>query len=63
MDDVIAGIDALSAIAKTNVAPPVPQLLVARIVRVNDPNTVGVPEMTPVDVLTESPVGSDPTML
>ena len=38
-------------------AVPVPLALVALIVTASDPAVVGVPEMTPVVVLIESPAG------
>jgi hypothetical protein len=45
-------------IVKFKVAVPVPAELVALKVTLNGPATEGVPEMTPVDVLTESPAGN-----
>ena len=54
---VIAG--ALCAlIVKDNVAVPVPVPLVALNVTLDVPAAVGVPEMTPVAVSTESPAGN-----
>ena len=43
---------------KANVADPVPVALVALNVTLDDPAAVGVPAMTPVVVLTESPAGN-----
>ena len=43
---------------KANVAVPVPVALVALNVTLDVPAAVGVPEMTPVAVLTESPAGN-----
>src|ERR1700720_4074133 len=43
---------------KANVADPVPKALVALNVTLDFPAAVGVPEMTPVVVLTESPAGN-----
>ena len=40
------------------VAEPVPPALVALIVTLVRPVAVGVPEMAPVEVSTDSPVGS-----
>ena len=45
-------------IVKDNVAVPVPAALVALNVTLDVPAAVGVPEMTPVVVLTESPAGN-----
>ena len=45
-------------IVKVNVAEPVPAALVALNVTLDVPAAVGVPEMTPVVVLTESPAGN-----
>ena len=45
-------------IVKDNVADPVPAALVALNVTLDVPAAVGVPEMTPVVVLTESPAGN-----
>jgi hypothetical protein len=45
-------------IVKANVAEPVPTALVALNVTLDIPNAEGVPEMTPVAVLTESPAGN-----
>ncbi len=54
---VIAGVpDAL--IVKVNVAEPVPAALVALNATLDVPAALGVPEMTPVAVLTESPTGN-----
>jgi hypothetical protein len=39
------------------VADPVPAALVALTVTLNVPAAVGIPEMTPVVVLTENPAG------
>src|ERR1019366_7977166 len=44
-------------IVKANVADVVPPALVALSVTLDVPTAVGVPEMTPVAVLTESPPG------
>jgi hypothetical protein len=43
---------------RASVAAPVPFALVAPIVTLVVPETVGVPLITPVDVLTERPAGS-----
>ena len=43
---------------KTKVSEPVPPALVALIVTLNDPVTVGVPEINPVVALMLSPVGN-----
>ena len=45
-------------IVKVSVAVPVPPLFVALSVILVVPAAVGVPEITPVVVLTESPVGN-----
>ena len=45
-------------IVKVSVAVPVPPLFVARSVTVEAPAAVGVPEITPVVVLTERPAGN-----
>ena len=45
-------------IVKDNVAVPVPAALVALNATLDVPAAVGVPEMTPVAVLTERPAGS-----
>ena len=45
-------------IVKVSVAVPVPVLLVALSVTLNDPDTVGVPEITPVLVFTDNPAGN-----
>jgi hypothetical protein len=45
-------------IVKVNVADPVPAALVALNATLDVPAAVGVPEMTPVAVLTESPAGN-----
>jgi hypothetical protein len=52
---VIAGVAAL--IVSARVAVPVPLLLVALMVTLKDPETDGVPEIKPVEVLTEIPEG------
>jgi hypothetical protein len=52
---VIAGAGAL--IVSARVAVPVPLLLVALMVTLKDPETDGVPEIKPVEVLTEIPEG------
>jgi len=44
-------------IVKVSVALPVPPALVALIVTVYVPAVVGVPEIKPVEVLTDSPDG------
>ena len=54
---VIAG-DVSTLTVKANVAVPVPAALVALNVTLDVPAAVGVPEMTPVAVLTESPLGN-----
>ena len=45
-------------IVKVSVAVPVPPLLVALSVTLVVPAAVGVPEITPVVVLTERPAGN-----
>jgi hypothetical protein len=45
------------AIVRASVAVPVPAELVALSVTLKLPDTVGVPEMRPVPVFTESPEG------
>jgi hypothetical protein len=45
------------AIVKVKVALPVPPLLVALSVTADVPADVGVPEITPVPVLTDKPAG------
>ena len=45
-------------IVKVNVADPVPAALVALNATLDVPAAVGVPEMRPVAVLTESPAGN-----
>jgi hypothetical protein len=52
---VIAGARAL--IVSPTVAVPVPQLLAALMVTLKDPETDGVPEIKPVELLTERPEG------
>ena len=52
---VITGAVALTV--NVSVALPVPPLFVALNVTVDDPTTVGVPEMSPVPVLTDKPDG------
>jgi hypothetical protein len=52
---VIAGVAAL--IVSARVAVPVPLLLVALIAALKDPETDGVPEIKPVELLTERPEG------
>ena len=54
---VIAGGAEAALIVKVNVAVPVPAALVALNVTLDVPAAVGVPEMMPVVVSTESPVG------
>lgn len=44
-------------IVHVSVVLPVPLLLVALMVELKLPVTVGVPEITPVEVLTDKPVG------
>ena len=46
------------ATVSVRVAFPVPPLLVALSVTVELPAAVGVPEITPVEVLTDKPAGS-----
>ena len=55
---VIAGGAEAALIVKVNVAVPVPAALVALNATLDVPAAVGVPEMTPVAVLTESPAGN-----
>ena len=50
-------VDPEAAMLKASVAEPVPAELVALSVTLKLPVTVGVPEMRPVAVLTESPAG------
>ena len=56
---VIAGgaVGGAGAIVRANVAVPVPIALLALRPTLNVPAAVGVPEMIPVVVLTESPAG------
>lgn len=54
---VIAGGTGAAVTVNTSVALPVPPLLVALRVTLNVPATVGVPEITPVEVLRARPVG------
>lgn len=54
---VIAGADAEGAMVSDRVAFPVPPLLVALSATVEDPAAVGVPEIKPFEVLTDSPAG------
>ena len=56
---VVLGLNRLAeaAVLRANVAEPVPAEFVALIVTLKLPAVVGVPEMTPVVVLTESPDG------
>jgi hypothetical protein len=42
---------------RLRLAVPVPQLFVALMVTLNDPETEGVPETRPIEVLTERPEG------
>jgi hypothetical protein len=56
LSEVVVGTGLL--IVNVSVAFPVPPLLVALIVTLYVPAIVGVPEITPVDVLTNSPGGS-----
>jgi hypothetical protein len=53
----LAVVDPEDAMVRANVAEPVPAALVALIVTLKLPAAVGVPEMTPVVVLTDSPAG------
>lgn len=53
---VITGIGGL--MVKRRKAVPVPPVLVAPMIAVDVPDAVGVPEITPVEVLTLSPDGS-----
>ena len=55
---VIAGGAEAALIVKVNVAVPVPAALVALNATLDVPAAVGVPEMTPVAVSTESPAGN-----
>jgi hypothetical protein len=54
---VITGVLA-ALIVKVNVADPVPAALVALNVTLDVPPAVGVPEIRPFAVLTESPAGN-----
>src|SRR5215471_10052013 len=47
-----------AVVVKANVAEPVPSAFAALNATLNVPATVGVPEMTPVVGLTESPAGN-----
>jgi hypothetical protein len=51
------GVEGGAAMVRTKVAEPVPPPLLAEIVTFVVPAVVGVPEMSPVVVLIESPVG------
>src|ERR1700738_141359 len=53
----LALVDPVAAILRANVAEPVPAALVALTVTLKLPATVGVPEMAPVVVLTDSAAG------
>jgi hypothetical protein len=53
---VIAGVD-MAAMVSVSVALPVPPPLVALSVTAEVPADVGVPEITPVPVLTDKPAG------
>ena len=44
------------------VDPVAPRLSVAVIVKLNEPDDVGVPVIAPVDVFNDSPVGSAPAL-
>ena len=55
---VVASVGASATIVITRVALPVPAELVAPIVTLVVPTVVGVPLITPVEVLTERPAGS-----
>jgi hypothetical protein len=55
---VMVGAAVVLLIVKANFAVPVPLAPVALIVTLDTPTAVGVPEMTPVFVLTESPGGN-----
>ena len=55
---VIAGGEEAALMVKVNVAVPVPAALVALNATLDVPAAVGVPAMTPVVVLTESPAGN-----
>ena len=55
---VITGAAASGAIVSVRVAFPVPPALVALKVTVEVPATVGVPEINPVPLFTDSPVGN-----
>jgi hypothetical protein len=61
--DEVAGVTAIDdsvggATVSVSVALPVPPLLVALTVTVEVPALVGVPEMKPVPLLTDSPAGN-----
>ena len=43
--------------SRTRVAVPSPELLEAEIGMLNVPEPIGIPEITPVEVLTDSPAG------
>jgi hypothetical protein len=53
----LLGENSVTPIVKDNVADPVPAALVAVNATLDVPDAEGVPEMTPVAVLTESPAG------
>ena len=55
---VIAGGEEAALMVNVNVAVPVPAALVALNATLGVPAAVGVPAMTPVVVLTESPAGN-----
>ncbi len=55
---LIAGGEAVTFTLKVNITDPVPVALAALNVTVDVPAAGGVPEMTPVAVLTESPAGN-----
>jgi hypothetical protein len=54
---VMDGIALPAAIVTVKVAVPVPDGFVAPIVTLDVPDAVGVPEIIPVEVLTERPAG------
>ena len=55
---LITGAEAEEFTVITNVADPVPALFVADMVTLDVPANVGVPVITPVDVLMPSPPGN-----
>jgi hypothetical protein len=60
----VDGLNVIAALTTTVYArdPIAPMLSVARIVKLLDPALVGVPEITPVVALSDSPTGNVPAL-